>query len=385
MSDALGAVALRLDRLRCAALALTLRWPLGRYLFRRRIPRHACIFALAFTTSLLGASVVPWLLLAAGPIIYGLPHLASSLRYGGRLQFFPGSERSSGAPFAAKIGLVFVTVMTLRVSMAVWAHFDLNLYDRMPKFVEEVLRDNRLELGGALLCLIVAVRGILEWRQARYLLAFVALAVLGGCSLRYPEGVMAVLAIGHNFVAFAFWWLAARRDERARRLVYWCFAAFTMAHVAIFSGYFDHVPQFLFNARHQSLAGLAVSDLGSTLIPWSFKPQLWQRAVRAYAFGQSLHYVLWLRLIPEQHLPGQVPISFRSSLKLLGRDFGVKSAQAIIVLCVLGVTAWLGALSLSKFALARDVYFAAASFHGYFEIAGLLMLCTHAGLKRELF
>src|SRR5262245_54301317 len=70
-----------LDQLRSALLRLTLGAGLLRRLFVHRASRLPVLFALSSATSFgLSLALAPWVL-GFGPVIYGVPHLFSSLRY----------------------------------------------------------------------------------------------------------------------------------------------------------------------------------------------------------------------------------------------------------------------------------------------------------------
>ena len=118
-------------------------------------------------------------------------------------------------------------------------------------------------------------------------------------------------------------------------------------------------------------AELDYLDLGAWIAPWA---QDWvgsewilYHCVVAYAFGQSMHYFVWLKAIPDQHHTSEAPTSFRQSLRLLQVDFGRKSVLVGAGLILLSLAAWAFVL----FPQARALYFALAAYHGYLELAGL--------------
>ena len=104
----------------------------------------------------------------------------------------------------------------------------------------------------------------------------------------------------------------------------------------------------------------------------------------AYAFGQSLHYFVWLRAIPDQYLYRSVPVTFRQSLGLFRRDFSKLGGTMILVTVSAGVLVGLAALLLAAGETARLIYLSVASWHGYLEITGLLAPGTGRGSRREL-
>jgi hypothetical protein len=84
-----------------------------------------------------------------------------------------------------------------------------------------------------------------------------------------------------------------------------------------------------------------------------------------YAFGQSLHYMVWLRLMPEIDRGTPTPSSFRRAFQSLKQDFGSWTLP-VLGLCAVSCTAMLfGGQP------AREAYFALAYFHIGLEGAGL--------------
>lgn len=94
------------------------------------------------------------------------------------------------------------------------------------------------------------------------------------------------------------------------------------------------------------------------------RPEVAHRMLVLYAFGQSVHYAVWVRLVPELDRPSPVPWSFRRGLEALRRDAGPWAVPALVA-CAAG-TVWL----LRGGAPARETYFALVYFHMGLEAAG---------------
>jgi hypothetical protein len=92
------------------------------------------------------------------------------------------------------------------------------------------------------------------------------------------------------------------------------------------------------------------------------------RLVLAFAFAQSVHYSIWLRLIPDEDRDRPTPRTFAASFRALRTDFGAPLLVGAI-LAALAVAGW------SVFALihARTGYLRAALFHGYLEYAAVAL------------
>ena len=114
-----------------------------------------------------------------------------------------------------------------------------------------------------------------------------------------------------------FWWERCR-TRREERLVLAALLAFLAANAALFA---VRCLAAVRVARHPPLRAPRRRDARPRGLPWAGPGALWTRGVVAYAFGQALHYLIWLRMIPDQALYRPVPVSFRASLQLL-IDFG---------------------------------------------------------------
>src|SRR5262249_24558861 len=134
----------------------------------------------------------------------------------------------------------------------------------------------------------------------------------------------------------------------------------------------DWIYRFARPALVLDIASLTVEDTGKLIGPWAvggWQNSFWLHACIAFAFGQALHYFVWLKAIPDQFHYHEVPTSFRQSLSLLSRDFGRTLALALVVISVGAIVAW----SFMSFQQARLVYFCLAAYHGYLELAGLAL------------
>jgi hypothetical protein len=280
-----------------------------------------------------------WALLL-GPLLLGVPHLLATVRYVPRLP----SRR-----FLTSIGSAFVLIALVRIAIG-----DGEWMRHHPGGLETLL----------------AVAAALTWASRGYfngvravpaLLAILALTV---ASFTRPLETIGFLILAHNFVAF-FYWIKHASSGRDRAVAYGALAAFSALTAMIFAGVFDAwIPSHAF----EILGGaLSADTIGSQILPWSADAAVWTRAVCAYAFGQGVHYFVWMKAIPEQDLKFEHSLSFRGSWRQLRHSFGgyVLSAAAVLSIGLLVYAAFTG------WPEARLLYFSLAAFHGYFEIAGL--------------
>jgi hypothetical protein len=184
-------------------------------------------------------------------------------------------------------------------------------------------------------------------------------AALTGLALGFPLPFQLALLHAHNGVAVALWWWAWR-SRRSRAWGVPLLAA--LGTTALLLGAAEPLLSAL-GAWTAPATGTSFSELVQALAP-SLPPVLALRLVLAFAFLQSVHYAVWLRLVPEEDRPRAAPRPWRASWRALVEDFG-PLPLALGGLLALGVAAW-GAVSLLE---ARLGYLRLAAFHGYLELA----------------
>jgi len=304
--------------------------PIAPRLFRDRERRVAVYGALAIAIAFVTTFAAPMFLLAVGPVVLGAPHLVADIRY---LVARPGLHRRAGfwVCVAGPACLSFVHPHAW-ISMAAI-------------------------VGAALVARASFVR--------RALVAIAGIALVVAC-VRLGSIADIALAHGHNAIALALFCAWSRHTSRLHWLVV---AGFAAGIVAIALGAFDGGP---FTRLAQS--GLYEADvLVATLAPLS-DPVLSVRGVLAFAFAQSVHYALWVRLVPEVDRPRPGLRSFASSLRALAGDLGAP----LIVLAGLG-TIGLAAWACVSLTAARDGYLRLAIFHGPLELGAATLLLLERG------
>jgi hypothetical protein len=338
------------DRLRGRILTVTLRVPLLDRIFRSRTKRLSVIFAASLLVALGLALTAPLWMLLIVPLILGVPHLVASLNFVLRLTAGRMEERGGALP--AKVGACFVAVAAVRL----WAPSQ-GILENVPNGVEIVAA----LAGGVWLAWASRAAAVRAVASAAILVA------LAAGSLAAPAETLGVLVLAHNFVGFAYW-IARAPTAQDRQVALAALALFTAATAAILAGAFDQV----LAQRTADILGGGMSDFdtGQTILPGTEREILLRRAVSAFALGQSLHYFVWLRAIPEQELPHQHPIGFSKSLRFIELNPG----RLVLYSAAYGVAALFAYAFIYGWVEARLLYLSAAAFHGYFEIAGLALV-----------
>jgi len=274
------------------------------------------------------AARFPLWLLAAGPMVLGVPHLVGDVRY-------LVARQGLGARKAA-LTAVLVPVLGATVSGRLAVSFV------------------------AFVTLGLAARG--SWgRRAAVMGAGLALTAL---SLAFPVPLAKVFGHGHHLVALALWVWWARGLGRGR----WAVLALVAGGVAALLG--GVLDGFLLRDLRPPGAGLDAHTLADSLAfvsPWHDALGA-LRQLACFAFLQAVHYAVWLRLVPEEDRARAAPRPFVSSWRALVADLG-----APIVLGAAALTAALALAALVALASARDAYLRLALGHGTLEL-GLVAL-----------
>jgi hypothetical protein len=293
-----------------------------------RDKRTAFLGCLLISTAFLSASAFPVVMLLLGPLLWGVPHILSDLRY---LVARPGLHKRPLAIAAIGFGVVA-------------ASFGFGV---------------RGGLAGAALALFVA-----QTSWTRRLFGLVVVAALFTAAQRSPFLADLAFAHLHNLVAVVLWWAWRPRQTRLHLLPIALFALFS---IALLAGAATPLHNFT-RGLEAPWTGLSMYELCRTLTPFPRDP-LSVRFVLLFAFAQATHYVVWLRLVPEDDRPSKSPRSDGQSFRALTQDLG----SILLWLAVLTALALIGWAFVQP-GQARDGYLRLASFHGHLELgAGALL------------
>jgi hypothetical protein len=349
----MDAIVSGLDRLRLGWLQLL--GPVATPFVRSRELRAAASLTLSIALALVLTALAPLELLALGPIVLGVPHLAADVRY---LVVRPRLHTRPAFWLA-----VVVPLVALGVTTQGWLGF--------------------VAVAGAALALPRA------W-SARRVLAIAAASSLAVLAWWLPRTVGPVMAHVHNLVAVAFF-LAWPHLVSRERTSHWHLvptALFALATLAIFAGVIDPIAldvgevairdgfgtsldMHLYSLAPRGLDGGSVLDAtGPSAL----------RFVLFFAFAQSVHYGTWLRVIPEEDRARPTPRTFRASVAAL-REEGSLPVMLVFAVLALGLAVW----AVFDVYAARVGYLRGALFHGYLELAIVGVLTASSGARlREL-
>lgn len=198
------------------------------------------------------------------------------------------------------------------------------------------------------------------WAAAA-LLAVLAPGVLA--AWQAPRLAVVVLAHLHGMGSLLYFGINARR----RRLPVWPLVAGVVAvTIAGASGLLDAAMAARLYAPRNAGASIVAEAITAGLPhPTAV---VFHRALFLYAFGQSLHFAAWLRLLPDVERESPMPKTFRRALRELQADFGR------LTIPLLALTAVAIVLLLLEGGRARETYFALSYFHVGLEGAALAQL-----------
>jgi hypothetical protein len=330
-----------MDRVRRHALSAI--GPVAPWLLRDRERRVLVYGLFAIASALTMTIAAPMVLLAIGPLVLGVPHLVADLRY---LVMREELYRRGRA-------LLFIGV-PIALSF-IYSHAWISMF---------------AVIGGAIAASNVSL-------LKRIPVIAIAAALIVAC-FRWERSADLLLAHLHNAIAiglFAMWRPGASSETTTKkktrgRLHLWIVAAFFAVVIAIAFGALDGRP----GLRLLQSTLLDPESMIASLTP-AFDSEVWSlRAVLVFAFAQSVHYAVWVRLVPEEDRPRAGLRSFTSSLRALRSDLGLP----LLLLAMIGaltIAIW-AAFSLSS---ARDGYLRLAIFHGPLELGAATLLLLERG------
>ena len=295
----------------------------------------ALLFAAVVIASVF-ATVAPVVVYLVSPIVLGIPHVASDVRY---LVLRAGlSRRLTVALLGWCAALVVLRLAELGgLAFAAGGRAELAL------------------AGAGVVAATVATRG-----NARRVAAVIALtATLFVLAWRDPERARFVFCHAHNPLALVLWLVLFRPRHRRGLGVLWLPLALLAAVTALVL-HGDTFGWILAAGGRQAL-GVDLLAIADQLAPGlgAFGVSL----TVAFVLWQSIHYTVWLHVVPTEEGGAR---SFRQSWRSLRADFG----PGVLIALAFGMLALVGfaACSLTR---TRDLYLSLASFHAYLELVAL--------------
>lgn len=340
------------DLIRARFLKETLQFSFFRHFFHSRSNRVMILFLLATLFYLVTSSFFPLWVLLIGPVIWGIPHLISSLRYSS-LSFDDTAKRK----LISFQFCIWAFIFIYRISADV---FRQNIFlSEYPLLLESV-------------CLIVSFVYQIHLYQkisAKIITSSLLFSLILVSTYFYPIRTALTALIGHNYLPLIAWYKSCQ-DNKDLKVFMISSVIYILISILIYFGGADSVYSYIKPQGSISFLNWDYSEVVSPFVSVNFDYQFWFHIVVLYAFSQAMHYFIWMKAIPENYQTQQYPPSFQWSLKKLTSDFGFTSINLILLLTVIGIGFWF----FFEFQTARLVYFSIASYHGFMEISAIPFL-----------
>jgi hypothetical protein len=225
-----------------------------------------------------------------------------------------------------------------------------------------------VEIGLCYVVLGVAVVRALAHRRLWMVAALAGLAVAAAVSLTFPAYHFVVLTHLHNLVPLFFLWEWSKGLSGPPR---WGFRAANLAWVIgipalILAGAFDGLLRAA-PAGLGGLGGVAAFEPGrlvASYAPPALAADLGIRFLAVFAFMQTMHYVVWVGVLPRYAPEAAARFDTRVPMLRGGRAWLLGGGLALL----------LGVVFALDYAQGKTLYAAGATYHAYLEFPVLLAL-----------
>lgn len=307
----------------------------GRNFLRDRSRRVVLFGVIGVAIALVTTCIAPLWVFAIAPLVLGVPHLLSDVRY-----------------LVVKPALAKRTVLVYAVA---------------PPLVATLLQP-AAHIGLTVGFGVIAVAHTTTLRRVGAALVW---AGVYACALVWPYATTLVVLHGHNFFAVALLLVVFSRNRAAAAI---SAALFVAASIAFVAGAFDPLLTRPFAVLSTPASGLTLDAVIAGIAPVT-DPMLGRRLAMLFVFAQSVHYAVWLRLVPEEARDRPGLRSFASSLRALRADVGGWLLGGTLV-AALALIVFACATSLE---LARMTYLRVSAPHAYLEVAFALLWLLERG------
>ncbi|GAB3885211.1 hypothetical protein GCM10028802_34870 [Terrabacter terrigena] len=214
----------------------------------------------------------------------------------------------------------------------------------------------------------LAARHGLDGRRRH--LAWAVLTAAAGVSLAFPAYHFVVLTHLHNVVPLFFLWewsrrITSRRGRQAFRAVQllWVVAIPAVVLLGLLDGSLTTDPGIV-----RSVVGDGQTVLATSAPPGAAATLLGSRFLTVFAFMQTMHYVVWVALLPRVAPDASAAFEARVPWVTGPRLWAVGFLVAAVFAVLFGV----------DFAQGKALYAALASYHAYLELPVLLAMLVGA-------
>ena len=354
-----------LDFLRARLLSHSLRVRPLRKIFDSRLLRSLSMVVASFALNFLLMLYLPLWTLLVVPGILGMGHFIGSLstfhQTAAPLQYAhdPLTQRRTQSTLFYACG-VFGILRLIGYSGQVPG------VAQFSKFVQEYFRLIDLVIVvSSFLCFLKIYR-IPFLRKAPHLAGLLAYGLL---MFLWPGLFWGLFIFSHNFTAFRFWHLHAPSPEE-KTACWISFGLFAMIHLLVLAGGLDSsIHTIPVDQSITQIFGYSFFQISWDLFPGLYDLSFSRKIVMLLCFGQGVHYLLWIKVIPECRLNIHRPVPFSRSFRTLQQEWGRQRALFAILLVIgFGI-----ASVLLRVDRVNDVFFSIAFYHIYAEYIALAL------------
>ena len=360
-----------LDRIRAEALRRLLQFHAVRHAYTHRTWRLAILHALFAVGALLFALSYPLWQLILGPVLFGYAHLVATIR------FVPAAVERRGHSTGMHRKLLLATLAAGSLHIVYRFALDAGWFANHTGGLSEW--QGLGPIDGLFIAAVCALIGmILGGAKRAFSWRIFALAPLL-CAIAFaPLQTAGALILLHNFIAYLYWVAIARSPEDRKT------GALALLGVSVVTGLLlsGAMDSLLVTGSTNSIlvaSGLSIESLGQSIAPTNSDPTHWARLVAAFAFGQSCHYFVWLKAIPESRQKKRTPHTASNCLRSMERELTRDGAHVVLYALGISILLW----TFVAIPDMRRFYFLAAGFHGLVELAMLPHLLPFATRSRS--
>lgn len=337
-----------MDYFRGRVLRLLLPLPFSKKIFNTRSLRVCIIFNLFSGIQFLIALSIPLWSLILSPLAFGVPHLYASFRYTSK-SIINGNKKYINILF-----ILFLVATGIRLIV----HY-LKLGE-----VYSVLNTLVVE---SFFCFLMTLSFLFLKKIKKNFLGIILFLGLTVSFSFFPWFFATIIALSHNYISFIFWKKYCR-CQKDKLVFYISFTCTILLSILILSGYFDNILVNSFSLFSFFSEDISTKAFNSIFYGLKQPEFIVKRLLAIFTWTQSLHYLVWLKIIPELDENSQAPLPFKKSYLLLVSDIGKKITIFSIIISISSLLIWV----LLEFKEARYFYILFASFHGFFEILGIV-------------
>ena len=359
-----------LDRVRSETLRRLLVVPAVRRAYTDRAWRLAILHVLFACGALLFALSFPFWQLLLGPALFGYAHLISTVRnVPAAVQHLPRANGLGRKVMGLTLAAGATHVLYRFALDAGWiANSALQQSEWQGVGVIDGLFVAAVCLGFSMLL------GLSVMASAWRFLLLTPLVLALGLAPMHTAGALILL---HNLVGYVYW-IAIAQSVKDRKSGAISLLSVLVVSGLILSGTLDAMLPTHSGEWLRSVTGLSLQSIGQSILPANTDPIVWARLVCAFAFGQSCHYFVWLKAIPETRQRKRAPHTLSNCLRAMEREFTPDSAHVVVYAIGISILLWVFVAVPDM----RRFYFLVAAFHGLVELAGLPHLLPFSSARR---